>query len=155
MQQALDEAVRDSTRVPGVTAAVLSPSGGWTGAIGVEGAGTPLVPEAMFDIASATKTFTAAEVLLLAGQHRIELDAPASTYLDHPLLARDPTVRQLLSHTSGIPDLITADLVDALDPDPARSWTAGQVLAYVTSPLNPPGPPVMSYSTATTCCSGC
>jgi len=54
-------------------------------------------------------------------------------------------VRQLLSHTSGIPDLSTADLIDTLDADPTRSWTAG-TLAYVTDPLSPPGPPVMSYS---------
>jgi len=45
----------------------------------VDGAGTPLVPEAMTDIGSVTKTFTAAEVLILAGQHRIELDTAAST----------------------------------------------------------------------------
>ena len=79
LQQALDETVRDSTRMPGVTAAVLSPGGAWTGAAGVDGAGTPLVPEAMTDIGAVTKTFTAAEVLILAGQHRIELDTAAST----------------------------------------------------------------------------
>ena len=61
-------------------------------------------------------------------------------------LARGPTVRQLLSHTSGIPDMFTPDLVDAIDTDPTRSWTAEQVLTYVTDPLDPPGPPVMSYS---------
>jgi D-alanyl-D-alanine carboxypeptidase len=146
LQQALDETVRNSTRVPGVTAAVLSPAGAWTGAAGVDGAGTPLVPEATTDIGSVTKTFTAAEVLVLVGQHLIELDAPASTYLDHPLLARGPTVRQLLSHTSGIPDVFTPDLLDAVDTDPTRSWTAEQVLAYVTDPVSWPGPPVMSYS---------
>ena len=146
LQQALEETVRDSTRMPGVTAAVLSPVGAWIGAAGVDGAGTPLVPEAMTDIGSVTKTFTAAEVLFLAGEHLIELDAPASTYLDHPLLARGPTVRQLLSHTSGIPDFVTPDLFDAVDGDPTRSWTAGQALHYATDPLNPPGPPVMSYS---------
>jgi CubicO group peptidase (beta-lactamase class C family) len=146
LQQALDETVRDSTRMPGVTAAVLSPVRGWVGAAGVDGAGTPLVPEMVTDIGSVTKTFTAAEVLLLADQHRLDLDAPASTYLQHPLLARGPTVRQLLSHTSGIPDIFTPDLVDAIDTDPTRSRTAGQVLAYVTDPLKPPGPPVMSYS---------
>ena len=61
-------------------------------------------------------------------------------------LARGPRVRQLLSHTSGIPDIFTLDLVDAVDADPTRSWTAGEVLAYVKAPVNPPGPPVMSYS---------
>ena len=146
LQQELDDAVRNSTRMPGVSAAVLSPVGAWTGAAGVDGAGAPMVAVAMTDIGSVTKTFTAAEVLLLAGQHRVDLDAPVSTYLDHPLLARGPTVRQLLSHTSGIPDIFTPDLVDAVDADPTRSWTAGEVLAYVKAPVNPPGPPVMSYS---------
>src|SRR6476620_8073282 len=70
----------------------------------------------------------------------------ASTYLDHPLLARGPTVRQLLSHTSGIPDFTTPDLDDAVDADPARSWTADQALTYATDPLSLPGSPVMSYS---------
>jgi D-alanyl-D-alanine carboxypeptidase len=98
------------------------------------------------DIGSVTKTFTAAEVLSLAAQGRVDLDAPASTYLDHPLLARGPTVRQLLSHTSGIPDFTTPDLDDAVDADPARSWTAEQALTYATDPLSLPGSPVMSYS---------
>ena len=146
LQEVLDSTVRDSTRVPGVSAAVLSPVGAWAGVTGMDGAGAPLVPDAMTDIGSVTKTFTAAEVVDLARQGLVDLGAPASIYLDHPLLARGPTVRQLLSHTSGIPDYITADLVDALDSDPARSWTAEQALGYVTDPLNPPGPPVMSYS---------
>ena len=146
LQQALDETVRVSSLVPGVTAAVLSPVGAWTGAAGVDGAGTALVPDAMTDIGSVTKTFTAAEVLVLAGQHRVDLDAPASSYLAHPLLARRPTVRQLLSHTSGIPEFVTAALFDAVDADLTRSWTAEQALKYVTDPLKPPGAPVMSYS---------
>ena len=146
LQQALDGTVRDSTRVPGVTAAVLSPTGKWTGAAGVDGAGAPLVPQAMTDIGSVTKTFTAAEVLLLAGQNRINLDTPASNYLDHPLLGRGPTVRQLLSHTSGIPDIFTPALVGAIDAHPTRPWTAVQALKYVTDPLSQPGPPVMFYS---------
>lgn len=146
LQQVLDAAVRDSTRVPGVSAAVLTPDGAWAGAAGVDGAGAALVPDAMGDIGSVTKTFTAAEVVLLAQQGRIDLAAPASAYLEHPLLVRGPTVRQLLSHTSGIPDFVTADFVDTQDSNPTRSWTAEQALEFATDPLTPPGLPVMSYS---------
>src|SRR6478609_2865347 len=70
LQQELDDAVRNSTRMPGVSAAVLSPVGAWTGAAGVDGAGAAMVAEAMTDIGSVTKTFTDA-VLLLAGQRRV------------------------------------------------------------------------------------
>ena len=71
----------------GVTAAVLTPQGSWAGAVGVDGDGVPLAPEAMMGIAEVTNTVTAAEVLLLAQDGRIDLDAPVSTYLDHPLLS--------------------------------------------------------------------
>lgn len=146
LQQVLNAAVGDSSRVPGVSAAVLSADGAWAGAAGVDGAGKAMVPDAMADIGSVTKTFTAAEVVNLARQGRIDLDAPVSDYFDHPLSARDPTVQQLLSHTSGIPDFITADFVETQDSNPTRSWTADQALEFVTDPLSPPGPPVMSYS---------
>jgi len=146
LQQVLDAAVRDSSRVPGVSAAVLTADGAWAGAAGVDGAGAALVPDAMTDIGSVTKTFTAAEVVNLARQGRIDLDAPVSDYLDHPLLAREPSVRQLLSHTSGIPDFVTTDFVDALDADPTRSWTAAQALEFATDPPSQPGPPTWSYS---------
>ncbi|HEY5881326.1 MAG TPA: serine hydrolase domain-containing protein, partial [Nakamurella sp.] len=65
---------------------------------------------------------------------------------DHPLLDREPTVRQLLSHTSGIPDFITTDFIKAQDANPTYSWTAAQALEFVTDPLGQPGPPVWSYS---------
>lgn len=45
-------------------------------------------------------------------------------YLSHPLLQRDPTVRQLLSHTSGIPDDVQDQaLSDAIIADPTRFCT--------------------------------
>jgi len=124
-------AVAASAGMRGVTAAVVTPQGSWAGAVGVDGDGGPLVPEAMMGIAEVTNTVTAAEVLLLAQDGRIDLDAPLSIYLNHPLLGRrQPTVRQVLSHTSGIPTCATQDLMTALRADPTRSWTAGQVLGY-------------------------
>ena len=71
MQAVLTAAVRAHLRfptaadaVPGVTAAVVSDRGVWSGAAGVDGAGTTLDPRAMFAVASISKTFTAAEVMV-------------------------------------------------------------------------------------------
>jgi len=146
LQDRLDRAVRDSTRLVGVTAAVVSVSGSWTGAAGVDGAGVRLVPEAMMAIASITKTVTAAEVVFLEQSGLIDLDAPASNYLDNPLLGRNPTVRQLLSHTSGVPEYLTPALMDAATSDPTRSWTPLEALGYATDPPGDPGSPLMDYS---------
>ena len=60
-------------------------------------------------IASNTKMFTATVVLQLVGEGKVELDAPIERYL--PKLVRGKgidgrkiTIRQLLQHTSGLPD---------------------------------------------------
>nr|WP_318205898.1 serine hydrolase domain-containing protein [Streptomyces sp. SCL15-4] len=62
---------------------------------------------------SVTKTFTATVVLRLAAEGRLSLDSPVERYL--PGLIRDGgydgrriTVRQLLRHTSGLPDYLDA-----------------------------------------------
>jgi D-alanyl-D-alanine carboxypeptidase len=59
----------------------------------------------VFQLASITKQFTAAAILTLVRDGRVGLDAPISRYLpDAPIQGRAITVRQLLSHTAGIPD---------------------------------------------------
>ena len=51
---------------PGLTAAVVSDQGVWSGAAGTGGDGAALTPTAMMNIESISKTFAAAEVLHLA-----------------------------------------------------------------------------------------
>jgi CubicO group peptidase (beta-lactamase class C family) len=59
----------------------------------------------VFQLASITKQFTAAAVLKLVRDARVDLDAPIRRYLPPaPTQGRAITVRQLLSHTAGIPD---------------------------------------------------
>ena len=65
--------------------------------------GVPTPSDAVYEIASVTKQFTAAAVLQLVDRGLVELDAPAHRYL--PMLPADwphITVRQLLDNTSGI-----------------------------------------------------
>ncbi|MFD7666014.1 serine hydrolase domain-containing protein [Streptomyces sp. NPDC059788] len=61
--------------------------------------------------ASITKSFTAVAVLQLVGEGKVALDAPVETYLPRLLRGdgidgRRITVRQLLQHTSGLPDYV-------------------------------------------------
>lgn len=55
---------------------------------------------------SMSKTITAAAVLQLVEGHAVELDAPVARYLDWQPYGGAITIRQLLSHTSGIPNPI-------------------------------------------------
>jgi CubicO group peptidase (beta-lactamase class C family) len=67
----------------------------------------PITPRTVFDIASASKQFTAASVLLLAARGRLSLDDDVRKYL--PELPRHDaaiTLRQLLHHTSGLPNYL-------------------------------------------------
>lgn len=65
----------------------------------------PVTSSTMFQSGSLGKQFTAAAVLLLGERGRLRLDDPISRYLPKLPPAWDSiTVRQLLSHTSGIHD---------------------------------------------------
>ncbi|MFF0219222.1 serine hydrolase domain-containing protein [Streptomyces vinaceus] len=85
-------------------------SGRWSGSAGVADVrtGRKAFEEARFRAGSVTKTFTAAVVLQLAAEGRVDLDRPVQQYLPG-LLPSGPggfepiSVRQLLNYTSGIP----------------------------------------------------
>jgi len=73
---------------------------------------TPITEDTVFRIASITKTFTAIAVMQLWEQGLVDLDAPANDYLRaYQLVAakasfRPVTARHLLTHTSGIPEMV-------------------------------------------------
>ena len=74
-------------------------------------AAEPMTEDTIFDLASLTKAVaTATAVLQLAERGRLELDAPASRYW--PAFADGGkahiTIRQLLTHTSGLPPGLAA-----------------------------------------------
>ncbi len=135
--------------LPGVVLLVRTPEGQWNGAAGaasIEGA-EAMVPTHRHHAASITKMFMSAAVLLLAEDGLIGLDDPIGRYLSDPVSEPIPngsqaTVRQLLSHTSGIPDFSGAfgyDL-DFLN-DPTGAYPPDRLLSYLhgQSPIFRPG----------------
>ncbi len=74
----------------------------------------PITPDTVFRVASITKTFTAVAIAQLWERGLVDLDAPAMRYLRSYRLVparpgiSSPTVRHLLTHTSGIPELASA-----------------------------------------------
>ena len=72
----------------------------------------PIDQDTVFRVASITKTFTAIAVMQLWERGLVDLDAPANRYLRSLELVpanrafRPATLRHLLTHTSGIPEMI-------------------------------------------------
>ncbi|WP_223839021.1 serine hydrolase domain-containing protein [Nocardiopsis deserti] len=94
----------EATHTPGLAYAVVGPEGvEHRGAFGVDGDGAPVDEHTPFLWGSVAKPVTATAALVLAEEGRLDLDAPVEEYL--PVLAgfgADPTVRDLLTQTSGL-----------------------------------------------------
>jgi CubicO group peptidase (beta-lactamase class C family) len=68
----------------------------------------PVTTETLFNIGSISKSFTALGIAQLVDQQQVDLDTPVIKYLpdlrlSDPQAAQALTLRQLLSHTSGLP----------------------------------------------------
>ena len=93
------------------------------------------VPTAtLFNIGSISKSFTALGVAQLVDQHQVDLDAPVIRYIPDlrlidPQATQAVTLRQLLSHTSGLPAETT--------PPASTSEIAG---GGIPAARAPPGP---------------
>ena len=67
-------------------------------------------PQTVFQIGSIGKQFTAVAVMLLANEHKLDLDDPLSKYLPEvPASWSKVTLRLMLNHQSGIPQFTTPD----------------------------------------------
>ncbi len=65
---------------------------------------TPFTPETAMEIASVSKQFTAAAIMLLQQQKMLDIDRPVQAYLGVDFPYSHITIRHLLTHTSGLPD---------------------------------------------------
>lgn len=106
----------------------------------------PITAHTVFRIGSITKLFTAIAVMQLWEAGRVDLDAPAQEYLrSYRLVAANPvwrriTLRHLMTHTSGIPEVRgVGDLLHAsLTP-------AGGRPATLSMPIGDSLPPLAQY----------
>ena len=94
----------------------------------------PASPETNYRLASITKQFTAASILLLAEDGKLRLDDPVKRWLPSlPAAADAITIRQLLSHTSGLIDyeeVMPADLQGQLHDIDVLHILEGQDRTY-------------------------
>jgi CubicO group peptidase (beta-lactamase class C family) len=101
-------AYRAATNLPSLSAAVAVGSElVWVGSVGFSDVAsrTPVTPETLFRIGSTSKALTATALARLVERGEIELDSPLSSYLANvanPAWS-DITVRQLASHSAGLP----------------------------------------------------
>lgn len=128
----------DKGLVPGVTAAVVTPQGRWTGAAGVDGRGKPVEAASGMSLGHITQTFVAAEALLLAEQGALDLDAPARRYVAIPQLANGATTRQLLGHRAAIPDPGFGPYKSVFT-DTEAHWSPQRYLEPIARATAPPG----------------
>jgi CubicO group peptidase (beta-lactamase class C family) len=68
---------------------------------------TAVSNRSVFSINSCTKAFTGVAIMQLVEEGKVDLSAPVSRYLDElPAAWQAVTIRQLLTHVSGIPDIL-------------------------------------------------
>lgn len=140
LQAALESWTHDPTHY-GVSASVVFPDGArWSGAAGRAGPEW-LRPDHLMQIASITKTMTAAVVLQLVDEGVLRLDDTAERWLDpHPHVSPAITMQQFLNHTAGIANYTgTEGLAAAIAADPTHVFSPGELLGFVGPALFAPG----------------
>jgi D-alanyl-D-alanine carboxypeptidase len=94
-------------------------------------------------LASVAKAYSGAVALRLVDRHRLRLDDTIGKHLPTlPTAWHQVTLRQLLSHTSGLPDFSTApSFLEILVADPRHHFDSRRLLDFVADePLEfPPG----------------
>jgi len=99
----------------------------------------PVTPATNFRLASVSKQFTATAILLLEHDGRLHLDDPVQRWL--PALPQaNITLRQLLTHTSGL-----LDYEDLMDPADTRQVHDSDVLQLLSTQGKTYFPPGTSY----------
>jgi CubicO group peptidase (beta-lactamase class C family) len=109
--------------------------------------GTPITPSSIFHVASVSKQFTAAAILLLERDGRLSLDDDIRKHLpEMPDYGATITIRHLLTHTSGLRDqwdllalgrgrfeenrITEADVMDIIPRQTALNFKPGAEYVY-------------------------
>ena len=122
----VSEALKDG--VPGVSIGVSKPGAAYVRGYGFSDPARTVAVDALtiFQIASLSKQFTAAAILVLEEEGLLSTDDPISKWIPElELGGRTVTLAQLLSHTSGMrPDAV-------LGVDPYRTYSQAEMIARI------------------------
>ena len=128
--------------VPGLSVAVLrrgqdAPISAAFGKASLENP-TPVTTASRFKIGSVTKVFTATLIHRLIEEGRLSYDTPISQFFPAYPNGKAITVRNLLEHTSGMPEMLA---LPAVQQNLARYWSPEDLIALVAKqpPLFKPG----------------
>ncbi len=138
-QEALDQAVKELVAMPGgppgAIVVVQRGAARSVHAAGVAAVGSDAAPSVddHMRVASVAKAFQGAAVLALVDDGVLALDDTIGERLpDLPQAWHDVTVRQMLDHTSGLPDYTKTDaFVEALTNSPGVAPPPTELLAWV------------------------
>jgi D-alanyl-D-alanine carboxypeptidase len=156
LQAALEGRIAAGT--PGVLARIDTPDAGlaWAGSAGGldRGEGRRLQPDDAFRVASVTKMVTATTAMRLAQEGALALDEPLGDQLSSELLERwrsfealpRTTPRQLLAHTSGLPNYFEEGFFARARSDPARAWHPVELVDHAAAHATPDFPPGEGFS---------
>jgi D-alanyl-D-alanine carboxypeptidase len=89
---------------------------------------TPMAMDTEFYIGTMTMQFTAASILLLSQASKVSLDDKVSKFVPEFHAARDVTITQLLTQTSGLPD---PRRLHGVSFDPTRSLKYADLFAEI------------------------
>jgi D-alanyl-D-alanine carboxypeptidase len=128
----------------------------WGGSAGhlARGSDRPLRAGDAFRAASVTKSVTAVVVVKLDREGRLALDEPLADQLAQDLLYRwaafdalpRTTVRQLLTHTAGVPNYFGDESFMArLRKEPDRAWRPVELVDHAAAHGTPPFPPGQGF----------
>ena len=137
LQEQLDE-LRQRAGFPGVTVSIVLEDGRTLDVASGAADGTPLTPASRMPAGSVGKTFIAAAILKAVDARVLTLDNPIEMWLGRQLWfprlpnARELTLRQLLSHRSGIPETQENDaFMAAITTNLDKNWLSSQLMASV------------------------
>jgi CubicO group peptidase (beta-lactamase class C family) len=134
------EAQQKAQKIPGVSLAVcrdgkIIKATGY-GLANVE-LDVPMTPETVLQTGSVGKQFTSTAVMMLFEEGKLGLDDKIARYLpESPAAWKDVTIRELLTHTSGIPDYTGEESTNKGVIDLRKDYAEEQLIpAFATMPM--------------------
>jgi D-alanyl-D-alanine carboxypeptidase len=130
-----------AAKIPGCSIAVVSREGAtWAEGFGYADLRTKraATPRTAYHLFSGTKLYTATAVMQLVEARKLGLDDPVAAIIPEWAGAGAVTIRQLLTHTSGLKDTLRAFLAVHFEKERAP-FTMEALSRYRIAPKRPPG----------------